>query len=183
MPWCASSSATAIVRPDQGAAEIRHRPPGYRQSRCAHRGKARSQARSRDRRCGATASSFRPPGAYWRARAKAAGPQLARHRPAGRQDNLRTDARAHGDLPRLGRRRYPPHRLAEPADLRDTVRKLRDAEERIEALGLSTRTNSIRADSWPAPATPAASSPLRIPSATPKRSRAGARRGSRSTGR
>ena len=47
---------------------------------------------------------------------------VGRRRAAGRQDDLRADARPRQDRARAGRRRYPPHRLAEPADLRHRAR-------------------------------------------------------------
>ena len=93
-PADATKVADAVVRVfidhgdrtdrNQGAAEIRHRPARHRQGRFAHRGEARPQARSRYRRRRSTASCLRPPGAYRRARAEAAGPQLDRRRPPGR---------------------------------------------------------------------------------------------------
>ena len=83
------------------------------------------------------------------------------------------------------RRRYPPHGLAEPADLRRARRqgskRARGGDRGARALD-SAHARSAPASS-PAPAMSAASSPPPTPSATPRRSRAGARRASSSTAR
>ena len=88
------------------------------------------------------------------------------------------------DRARSRRRRYPAHRLAEPADLRRADDKI-DARRRQRSKRSASpprRTRSAPALS-PAPAIPAASSPPPTPSATPRTSRAGAKRASRSTAR
>ena len=85
---------------------------------------------------------------------------------------------------RDGRRRYPPHGLAEPADLRRPDRQARARRSRDRGARALHQGDARSAPaSSPAPATPAASSPPPTPSATPRRSRAGARRASSSTAR
>ena len=80
------------------------------------------------------------------------------------------------------RRRYPPHRLAEPADLRraDRQGQRRGAPASRRSACPSARARSAPGSS-PAPAMSAAASPPPTPSATPKRSRVvrGARRARR----
>ena len=101
---------------------------------------------ARPGRSARAAPGVRPRRAYRRARAEAGGPALDRRRAAGRQADRRADARARRDRAADGRRRYPPHGLAEPADLRRAGRQARRrAEAAIEALGLTTKASSIRA--------------------------------------
>ena len=86
------------------------------------------------------------------------------------------DARARQDRARFRRRRYPPDRLAEPADLGRAGRKVGARARRRSRRSASPPTRPRSAPgSSPAPAIPAASSRPPTPSATPRRSRAGAK--------
>ena len=101
--------------------------------------------------------------------------------PVGKM-TVAADARPRRDRARTRRRRYPPHGLAEPADLRRAGRQGRAAPKRpSQRSGSRPRQARSAPASSPAPAMPAASSRPPTPSATPRRSRAGARRASRST--
>ena len=142
------------------------------------------EARPRAGRSRRAAAGVRPRRAYRRARAEAEGPELDRRRAAGRQAHRGADARARRHRAADGRRRYPPDRLAEPADLRRPDRQGRSSPKPRSRRSASPprRARSAPASS-PAPATPAAGSRPPTPSATPRRSRAGARRASSSTGR
>ena len=74
------------------------------------------------------------------------GLQLDRRRRAGRPPDGRADEGPRRDRARPGRRRYPAHGLAEPADFRRADRQIEGgAERKIEALGLAIETNAIRA--------------------------------------
>ncbi len=90
--------------------------------------------------------AYRPRRAYRRPQAEAAGLELDRRGAAGRAAHRRPDARPGEDRQRFRRRRYPPHGLAESADLRRARRQGRArAEAAIAAIGLSTKATSIRA--------------------------------------
>ncbi len=69
------------------------------------------------------APRLRPFGAYRRRCAEAGGLELDRRGVSGRQDHGHADARSRQDRRRPRRRRYPPHRVAEPADLRRAGRQ------------------------------------------------------------
>ena len=96
---------------------------GFEKFLAAVEEKLGAHARSRAGRGGRAAPGVRPHRPYRRACAEAARPQLDRRRAAGRQADGRADARARHDRARPRRRRYPPHRLAEPADLRRAGRQ------------------------------------------------------------
>ncbi len=92
------------------------------------------------------APGLRPPRPYRRACAEAGRPELGRRRAAGRQDDARADARHRQTRARIRRRRYPPDRLAESADLRRAGCEGRDrSRKRSQRSGLSTKATSIRA--------------------------------------
>ena len=116
--------------------------------------------------------------------AEAGRPQLDRRGGAGRPADGRADEGLSRHRPRIGRRRHPPYSLAEPADLRRAVAQTgRGAgEDRRRSASPSKPTQSAPG-LLPAPAIRAANSPLPTPSATPRRSRAGARRALPSTRR
>ena len=67
----------------------------------------------------------RPPGPYRRACAEAGRPLLDRRRAAGRQAHARRRCAGSPRSPRIRRRRYPPHGLAESFDLRRCRRRSR----------------------------------------------------------
>ena len=115
---------------------------------------------ARAARSAGAAPGLRPARPYRRASAEAGGPELDRHRAAGRQDDGRADARHRDNRARMRRRRYPPHRLAEPADLRRAGRRRsRRSRARSQRSACPPRRPRSAPVSSPAPARPAAASP------------------------
>ena len=173
-------------QPQQGAAEIR--PRRARASRSSWRSSRRSSAASSP---AFRAEALAPRPAFDRAAHIGVHPQkqdglnwIGVVLPVGKLTAAQMRGLA-GIARDARRRRYPPHGLAEPADLRRAGRQgRRGAGRGIEALGLVDQRDARSAPaSSPAPAMSAAASPPPTPSATPRRSRAGARRASSSTGR
>ena len=121
---------------------------GFEKFLAAGRGEARraSSRACRPKRIDA-APGLRP---RWRISAciaqKQAGPELDRRRAAGRQADRGADARPRRHRARARRRRYPPHGLAEPADLRRAGRQGRSwPKPRSRRSASPPRRRSIRA--------------------------------------
>ena len=132
-------------RTDRTKARLKYVLDGSESGRSsACRRKARPQAHPSGARRAGAASGLLAHRPYRHPRAEAGGVALDRHRRPGRPPDRRPDAGPGRSRPRLRRRRYPAHGLAESADLGCADRKLEAAREKIEALGLSIETNAIR---------------------------------------
>ena len=120
-------------RPQEGAPQVRARRLGPRQVPRRGRGEARppSWCGSPPTRC--PRPTARTAGARRLPCPEAGRQGVGRRGAAGRQADLRADARPRQDRARAGRRRYPPHRLAEPADLRHRRRRTPALVETVPA--------------------------------------------------
>ena len=134
-------------RPQEGAAQVRARCLGPRQVPRRGRRQAWATAGAPAGRQGVSTQPPAPPGARRHpCRRSTAGQGVGRRRAARRQAHVRADARPCQNRARAGRRRYPPHRLAEPADLRRLRRRTPALVERCLAeIGLTSKATSIRA--------------------------------------
>ena len=147
-------------QPQQGAAEICARRLGLRQISGRGRGKARLQTHAQRRptrsRRGPRSIALAHIGVHPQ---KQAGLNwIGVVLPVGKL-TLRADARPRQDRARSRRRRYPPHGLAEPADLRRAGRQGRARRGRDRrARACRPRPRRSAPDSSPAPAMSAAAS-------------------------
>ena len=150
----------------------------------ARGGKAWPQARpggARRSRAAAAVLTYR---AYRYPRAEAGRAALDRRRGAGRLSRRCADARACRYRARVRRRRYPSYGLAKSPNFGRADRQARrGAPAYRRARPCQSRRMRFAPVLSPAPAIPAANSPLPTPSGTPKRSHAGARHAFLSTHR
>ena len=145
------------------------------------RGEARPQARPRGARCAGAAAAVLAHRPCRHSPAEAGRPQLDRRGRAGRPPDGRADEGLGRNRARAGRRRYPAHGLARPADFRRAVRQTEGgaSQDRGARSGDRSQCDPRRAGrlhrQYRLPDLPPPT-----PSGTPRRSRAGARRASRS---